>query len=264
MKLSKEKARENLSNLISKFEKETNAGRINDYNEEATKTGFIQPFLRNVLGWDVSNRDEVSPEEKISRGRVDYGLKAEGQTKLFIEVKPPKADLDKHIKQAVGYGYNRKSVPFVLLTDFEGLKLFDVTIKPDARNLKKGLKLDLEWQEYLDKFDKIWLLSKESVINGELEKLLLIKPKERLPVDKAILDDLKKWREKLAKDIFKNNTQHFHSEDGIKDAEYLKEITQRILDRIMFMRSCEDRNLIHRRSLKELFEERADTVGMNT
>ncbi|MGB3479216.1 MAG: N-6 DNA methylase, partial [bacterium] len=42
------------------------------------------------------------------------------------------------------------------------------------------------------------------------------------------------------------------------------EITQRILDRIMFMRSCEDRNLIHRRSLKELFEERADTVGMNT
>jgi len=264
MNLSRATAKENLAKLVEKFEKENSIGRINDYNEEATKTAFIQPLLKNVLGWNVADRDEVSPEEKVSRGRVDYGLKIEGQIKLFIEVKPPRADLDKHIKQAVGYGYNRKSVPFVLLTDFEGLKLFDVTIKPDTRNPLKGLKIDLDWKEYLSKFDKIWLLSKESVLKGELEKLLLIKPKQRLPVDKAILDDLKKWREKLAKDIFKNNPQQFHAEHREKDADYLKEITQRIIDRIMFMRSCEDRKLIHRRSLRELFEERTETVGTNT
>jgi type I restriction-modification system DNA methylase subunit len=264
MELTKNKGKENLVELVAKFEKELNAGRVNEYNEEATKTAFIQPFLRNVLGWDVSNRDEVSPEEKISHGRVDYGLKIEGQIKIFIEVKPPKADLTKHITQAVSYGYNRKGVPFVLLTDFEGLKLFDVTVKPDARNPLKGLKLDLNWQKYLEKFDKIWCLSKESVLQGELEKLLLIKPKERLPVDKAILDDLKQWRAALAKDIFKNNPDLFHSEDREKDADFLKEITQRILDRISFMRSCEDRKLVHRRSLKVLFEERSETVGTNT
>jgi len=264
MKLTKKQAKKNLVKLVKKFEKECLAGLINEYNEEATKHAFILPLLKDVLGWDVSNRDEVSPEEKISRGRVDYGLKIDGQIRLFIEVKPPKADLKKHIEQAVSYGYNRKSVPFVLLTDFEGLKLFDVTIKPDARNPLKGLKLDLDWQQYLNKFDKIWLLSKESVLNGELEKLLLIKPKERLPVDKAILDDLKRWREALAKDIFRNNSHLFHSGDKEKDAEYLKEITQRILDRIIFMRSCEDRKLIHRRPLREIFEERTDTVGKNT
>lgn len=93
MKLSKEKARENLSNLISKFEKENLAGRINDYNEEATKTGFIQPFLRNVLGWNVSDRDEVSPEERISRGRVDYGMK----NTIIFEVKLVKTDINKYI-----------------------------------------------------------------------------------------------------------------------------------------------------------------------
>ena len=99
MKLSRAEAKENLAKLIEKFEKETSSGRINDYNEEATKTAFIQPFLRNVLGWNVSDRDEVSPEERTSRGRVDYGLKIQDQIKLFIEVKPPRADLDKHIKQ---------------------------------------------------------------------------------------------------------------------------------------------------------------------
>ena len=264
MKLTKRRAKKNLARLIEVFERELSAGRVQEYNEEATKMSFIQPLLADVLGWNVRNHDEVSPEEKVSRGRVDYGLKIEGAIKVFIEAKPIKADLKKHIEQAVRYGYNKKSVPFVLLTDFEGLKLFDVTVKPDSRNLLKGLKIDLQWNQYLEQFDKLWLLSRESVIKGELDKLLLVKPKDRIPVDKAILEDLKRWRQALAKDIFKNNPGLFHSEDPDKDANYLKEINQKILDRIIFMRSCEDRKLVHRRHLKELFEERTETVGKNT
>lgn len=264
MELTKERAKENLERLIKKFETELLRERIKEYNEEAAKISFIQPLLKDVLGWDVNNKDEVSPEERISGGRVDYGLKVEGKIKIFIEAKPPKAELSKHIEQAIRYGYNKKDVPFVILTDFEGLKLFDVTIRPDLRNPLKGLKLDLRWDQYIDSFDKLWSLSKESVINGELDNLLLVKPKERISVDKAILNDLKRWREALAKDIFKNNPNLFHSGDREKDANYLKEITQRILDRIIFMRSCEDRGLIYRPSLKELFEERTESVGTRT
>ncbi len=233
MELTKEKAKENLSILVQKFEKELASGRIKEYNEEAAKISFIQPLLKEVLGWDVTDRNEVSPEEKISRGRVDYGLKFDGKIKIFVEAKPPKADLRKHIDQAIRYGYNRKGVPFVLLTDFEELKLFDVTVKPDSRNPLKGLKIDLSWKNYLAQFERLWILSKASVLKGELDRLLLVKPKERIPVDKAILNDLKRWREMLAKDIFKNNPQLFHSEDREKDANYLREITQRLLDRII-------------------------------
>jgi type I restriction-modification system DNA methylase subunit len=262
--LTKEKAKENLSALLAKFERELAAHKIREYNEEAAKTAFIQPLLKDVLGWDVNDRDEVSPEEKISRGRVDYGLKIGNKIKIFIEAKPPKADLNRHIEQAIRYGYNRKGVPFVLLTDFEGIKLFDVTVKPDLRNPLKGLKLDLELGQYLIKFDQLWQLSRESVAAGKLDELLRVKPKDRLPVDKAILEDLKRWREILAKDIFKNNPELFHSGDPEKDANYLREITQKILDRIIFMRSCEDRALYHGRSLKEIFEERTDAVGTGT
>jgi len=261
MPLTREKAKENLSGLLIKFQRELAAHKIREYNEEATKTAFIQPLLKDVLGWDVNDRDEVSPEEKISRGRVDYGLKVEGKTKIFVEAKPPRADLSRHIDQAVRYGYNRKGVPFVLLTDFEGIKLFDVTVKPDFRNPLKGLKLELEWGQYLNRFEHLWQLSKESVAAGKLDELLRVKPKDRLPVDRAILEDLKRWREILAKDIFKNNPELFHSGEKEKDADYLKEITQKILDRIIFMRSCEDRALYHGRSLKEIFEERTDAVG---
>ncbi|MCB4792795.1 MAG: N-6 DNA methylase [Elusimicrobia bacterium] len=261
MTLTKLQAKENLSKLINKFEVELASGQAREYNEEATKTAFIQPLLKDVLGWDVNDNNEVSPEVRVSRGRVDYGLKACGKIRMFVEAKPIKADLDKHIEQAVRYGYNRRDVPFVLLTDFEGVKLFDVTFKPDLRNLKKGLKIELNYRDYLKQFDKLWLFSKESVENGELDKLLLKKPKDRQTVDKAILADLENWREKLAKDIYKNNPHLFHSQDLEKDSAYLKEITQKLLDRIIFMRFCEDRKLTHRNNLRAIFEERTDAVG---
>ena len=263
MQLTKEKAKINLARLVEKFKKEVSSGSALEYNEEATKMVFIQPFLKDVLGWDVNNRDEVSPEENTSRGRVDYGLKINNKIEIFIEAKPIKADLKKHVEQAIRYGYNRRDVAFVLLTDFEGLKLFDVTVKPDLRNPLKGIKLDLKWDEYISEFDRVWLLSKDSVAKGELNKLLLIKPKERISVDKAILADLDNWRESLAKDIFKRNSEMFQSGATDKDSDYLKEITQKILDRVIFIRSCEDRNLVHYRSLKELFEDRNETIELN-
>ncbi|MCJ7610940.1 MAG: hypothetical protein MUP19_01645, partial [Candidatus Aminicenantes bacterium] len=99
MPLTKEKAKQNLAGLLAKFERELAAHQIREYNEEAAKTAFIQPLLKDVLGWDVNERNEVSPEEKISRGRVDYGLKVEGKTRIFVEAKPPRAELDKHIDQ---------------------------------------------------------------------------------------------------------------------------------------------------------------------
>ncbi|MBI4834293.1 MAG: N-6 DNA methylase [Planctomycetes bacterium] len=266
MPLTKETAKENLAKLIEKFESEKSAGKIETYNEEATKMAFINPFLKDVLGWDITNRDEVSPEESVSRGRVDYGLKIDGKIKIFVEAKTPKDGLSAHTEQVLKYGYNKRGVPFVLLTNFEESWLFDVTVKPDLRNTIKGRKIYGKLNFYLDSFDDdIWPLSKESALNGTLDKLLLKKSNlEKLPVDKAILKDLKEWREALAKDIYKNNPALFDSGDKEKDAHYLKEITQKLLDRIVFMRSCEDRGLVHRKKLSELFGERTESIGTNT
>lgn len=261
MNLTKEQAKKNLAVLVERFKLEFESGKTQTYNEEATKTAFIQPLLKDVLGWDVNNNDEVSPEERVSRDRVDYGLKINGKTVMFVEAKSVKADLNKHIEQAVMYGFNRRDVPFIMLTDFEGIMLFDTTIKPNFKNLKKGMKLDIPWKEYVSRFEELWVLSKESVLAGKLDELIKIKPKDRITIDKAILEDLEGWREKLAKDIYKNNHERFNSNDSDKDGTYLKEITQKILDRIIFMRFCEDRNLSNRPTLKSIFAERNEAVG---
>jgi hypothetical protein len=42
-------------------------------NEMQTRLGYILPLFK-ALGWDTSNINEVSPEEKVSRGWVDFSF----------------------------------------------------------------------------------------------------------------------------------------------------------------------------------------------
>jgi type I restriction-modification system DNA methylase subunit len=254
--MTQPEAREKIRKLVEKFHREQVAGAISQYNESETKTGFIEPLLQ-ALGWDTQDRNEVGLEEKISRGRVDYSLKIKGSPRIYIEAKPPKAKLTKPetISQAITYGYNKRSVPWVLLTDFQEFRLFDVTIRPNKRNLEAGLRMDLTCDRFLESFKDLWLLSKASVESGLLEQTLLSKKLDRLrrPVDKEILEDMKQWREMLAKDIYKNHPDM--TEDQLKDN------VQRILDRIIFIRSCEDRGLTYGEKLQEMVMQRRDDIG---
>ncbi len=256
MSIDQSKAKEKVLQLVEKFHREQAAGIIGQYNESETKTGFIEPLLQ-ALGWNTQDRNEVGLEEKISGGRVDYSLKIKGSPKIYIEAKPPRAKLTKPetISQAITYGYNKGSIQWVLLTDFQELRLFDVTIWPNKRNLEAGLRLDLTYDRFLEKFDELWLLSKESVESGLLDRSLLSKKLDRLrcPVDKKILDDMKRWREILAKDIYKKHPDM--TEDQLKDN------VQRILDRIIFIRSCEDRGLTFGETLQEMVVQRRDDIG---
>ncbi len=242
--------------LVEKFHLEEAAGAIAQYNESETKNGFIEPLLQS-LGWNTQDRNEVGLEENVSGGRVDYSLRINGSPRIYIEAKPPRAKLTKTevISQAITYGYNKRTVNWVLLTDFEEFRLFDVTIRPNKRNLEAGLRLDLTYDLFLEKFNDLWLLSKESVESGLLDQTLLSKKlaKLRRPVDKEILEDMKRWRELLAKNIYKNKP------DITEDQ--LKEDVQRILDRIIFVRSCEDRRLSHGETLQDMVLQRRDDIG---
>jgi type I restriction-modification system DNA methylase subunit len=254
--MERSKAREKIQELVEKFQREQAAGVIAQYNESETKTGFIEPLLQ-TLGWNTQDRNEIGLEEKISGGRVDYSLKIKGSPKIYVEAKPPRARLTKPeaISQAITYGYNKRSVPWVLLTDFQELRLFDVTIRPNKRNLEAGLRMDLTYDHFSEKFEDLWLLSKESVESGLLDRSLLSKKLDHLrrPVDKEILEDMKRWRELLAKNIYKNQPDMTETQ--------IKENVQRILDRIIFIRSCEDRGLTYGETLQEMVVQRRDDIG---
>ncbi len=267
--MGREQIHSRLKLLVRKFEANKYHYLSKKYLEEEVKIDFINPLFE-ALGWDIRNTKGLSPYEREvvvekgeTLGRPDYNFRIDGQTKFFVEAKAPHEPLHKinHVLQAKSYAWNTKNVFIVLLTDFEEFRLFDATIKPDPKNPNQGLIFELTYDKYLENLDKLMLLSKEEVEKGSLDKLLL-KDREskrlRIPVDKAFLEDLSKWREELAKDIYKRNIKELEDRSDEKrvkiQVKILNEAVQKILDRLIFIRIAEDRKIIEPKSLLDEVE----------
>ncbi len=236
--LSKEQAREETKDLLRKYDKVVNEGKVKSYNEEMTKKDFILPLFR-ALGWNVEDGDQVSAEEKISKKYVDYGFRIDGIPKFFLEAKALKEDLDnpRFVEQAINYAWH-KGCTWAVLTDFESLKIFNAEWK-SINPLQAQFGQTLPCSLFLERFDTLWLLSKQSfegkVLDAEAEKLG--KKVKKISVDKQLLNDLTKFREILSKNILKNNpSKHLTSDE-------LDEVVQRIIDRLIFIRTIEDKEM---------------------
>ena len=247
--------REKLQAIITKFEKDKPHYLSKGYPEAQVRIDFINPFFK-ALGWDIENKAQKPPHERdvivelspeITR-RPDYNFRINGVTRFFVEAKAPSVALDNvmHILQAKSYAWSTKEVYFVVLTDFEEFKLYDASLKPNAKFPDEGLIFDFTYSEYLDNIEKLYELSKERVLQGSLESLLPRDTKSkrlRIPPDKSFLEDLTIWRTELAKDIHKRNPEF--------DVKILNDVVQKLLDRIIFVRIAEDRKI---RSDRELWE----------
>jgi len=229
-----EETKEKIKKLIERYERLTPEQK-KKYNEMTTRKDFIIPLFE-ALGWDVYNHDqnEVIEEQSAVEGAVDYSFRINNISQFLLEAKALKVDLEKAewAQQSVDYAWNM-GVDWVVLTDFEGLKLFNAE---EDVSVPRAIK-EFTYKEYLTKFEDLWILSKESFLNGALDKEAQnwgIKAK-RLEVTEKLAKDLMEWRDELFNNFIRWN------ED--KKEEEIDEAVQRILDRLIFIRSCEDRKI---------------------
>jgi type I restriction-modification system DNA methylase subunit len=251
--MNEKELKNEIKELIDKYNEVVEKKKIRRYNEEMTKKDFILPLFE-ILGWNVYNKPKrnntVSAEEKISKKRVDYGFRINGIPKFYLEAKALGKDLDnpKFIGQAINYAWY-KGCTWAVLTDFEQIKIFNAEWKTThpIHNLLKSIAC----YEFLDRFDELWLLSKEKFEQGLLDKEAEKwgKKTKKTPVDKQLLTDFTRFRELLSKNITKlNQDKHLTEEE-------LDESVQRILDRLIFIRNCEDKGLEE----KKLWEAKNET-----
>lgn len=198
----------------------------------------------SILDYIAEDSYKANAKEAIKK--PDYRFRIKGQTKFFVEAKKPFVDLSKSaeaIFQVKRYGFSGR-VPVSILTDFEEFRTFDCTHKPQYDKPKLGIikQLDLTYPQYVDEFDLLYdTFSREAIEAGSLDTLtrkLLQKKTGDFALDKHFLEDLSKWREELARDIAK----HPRNRRRLNDFT-LNESVQRILDRIIFFRVCEDREI---------------------
>ncbi len=237
--MTKEKAKKKIKELVKDYEGIKKRGEVGLYKEETTKQRFIQPLFK-ALGWDF--KVDVWPEEKVSKGRVDYAFKLNNITKFFVETKSLKIGLDNpdYDKQVINYGW-LKDITWVVLTNFEELKIFNSELK------EENLVLDLTYDRYLKDFDDLWRLSKEAFIKGELDRWAekYGKKAKRLKVGEQLFEDLLQWRKFLSDNVYQLL--------GLSKEE-ISEGVQRILDRLIFIRTAEDRGIEEKILLPKLRE----------
>lgn len=226
--MSKEQAKQKIQKLIDRYEALSPQEML--MNEETTKAKFIRPLFE-ALGWDFE--EDVLLEDNVSHKRVDYNFRINGRTKFFLEAKPLKADIDnlEYAKQATNYAW-LKNVNWAILSDFEGIRVFYPAERGQAKSCRR-----FNYRDYVTNFDELWILSKESFQSDLLDKRAIewgAKPEE-IKVSKQLAEDMNTWRNKLSHNL------HIWNNELTEDQ--LDEGVQKILDRFIFMRSCEDRGL---------------------
>jgi hypothetical protein len=220
--------------LVKNF-KALSASARKGMNENATRQGYILPMFR-LLGWNVDNVNEVSPEEKVSRGFVDFSFRIGGIPRYFLETKRANQDLNdpRWVQQAIDYAWT-KSVTWALLLDFESLRVFNAEWKESDPFRAQFLEFDLE--SYLTDFERLWWFSREETLAGRLDREAdkVGKRIKRLPVTLNLFDDLKQWRS----DLYKN----LRGYNPIYSPAQIDEAVLRLLNRLIFIRTAEDRDV---------------------
>jgi hypothetical protein len=245
------------------------------YDESALRNDYLIPLWR-ALGWDVENLQgatqplrEVQIESRVDvegkKKRADYLFRTDGIDRFVCEAKKPREDLSKKdAYQTQRYAFNLK-LPVATLTNFEVLKMFVVGGKPDPESPWDVCK---EWHhtEYVDKAQELWdLFARQNVAATSLDRFVaslpkrpirgrerqgwLIVPERRRTVDADFLAYIEQQRVELARDLVRHNPDEEWTD------ELLNECIQVILDRVLFVRICEDRDIDTGRSLDALLNE---------
>jgi type I restriction-modification system DNA methylase subunit len=240
-----------ISSLIERFERNIEAYRSPAYNETQLRREFIDPFFE-ALGWDVTNKagyaeqyKDVIHEDAIKIAGAtkapDYCFRIGGVRKFFLETKKPSIDIKEQTSPAYQlrrYAWSAK-LPVSILTDFEELAIYDCRLRPKPTDKPSiGRVRFYTYNQYHDSFDEIYnLLSKESVLKGSFDKFAESERQKRgtTEVDAEFLREIESWREALAKEIAIRNPKL-----SVKELNFAVQLT---IDRIIFLRMCEDRGI---------------------
>jgi type I restriction-modification system DNA methylase subunit len=249
-----------LQDLIARFDEHIDSYLRPDYNETELRRDYLDHLIK-ILGWDVDNQNgyaenfrEVIHEDRIKiEGQMkapDYGIQMAGTRLFYLEAKKPSIDLKKDKEPAYQvrrYGWTAK-MPVCLLSDFHEFAVYDTSIKPKANDDAAVARIfyckynelpehNLKFPEVETNWDYIAsLFSKDAVLHGSLDKLRSSnKKKGTQEVDEAFLQEIEDWRNNLARNITLRN-------DTITERQ-LNFVVQKTIDRIIFLRICEDRGI---------------------
>ena len=248
-----------IAELVEHFTRNADVYR-NNLNEAEVRVQFIDPFFE-ALGWDVHNKQrnaesykDVLHEYSLRTGphteAPDYCFQVGGTRKFFVEAKRPAVNISTDPAPAFqlrSYAWTSK-LALSFLTNFAELSVYDSRIEPRASDKASVARIDLiPFDKYVEQWDDISSrFSRDAVYKGSFDRYTESTKlrKGTAEVDDAFLADIEAWRKELATNIAARNPSLSQRE--------LNFAVQRTIDRIIFLRICEDRGIEKYGQLQEL------------
>jgi hypothetical protein len=245
--------------ILSAWSQNLAAGNYD--SETQSDAEFIQRILVDVLGYSGSSAGDswtVAKNQPVGSGNVDVALGT------FSVANPPKIvaplelkgarmrDLDavmpgRHkspVQQAWEYAMDAKGAQWVIVSNYREIRLYAVGY---GRKAYEAFDLTT-MSDQLNYTRFQLLLSSRNLLSGRSLKLLQESEVAEKDITKKLYEDYKDVRSRLITEIM--------AETNSRPAAEAVELSQTILDRILFVAFAEDKELLKRDTLKQAFESR--------
>lgn len=249
--------------LIERYSRNKEYYESTSYNEASLRREFIDRLFEVALGWDMTNRagladayKDVVHEDAIRIGKAhkapDYCFRIGGVRKFFLEAKKPHVQIQEDpisAYQLRRYAWS-SNMHLSILTNFKEFAVYDCRIRPkpeDRANVARILYLTYEsyprtWEQISNIF------SKDAILKGLFDNFAeSTKSKKGISeVNHEFLEEIEGWRDAFARNIAIRNPA--------LTVDELNFVVQRTIDRIIFLRMCEDRGIEKYEQLKKISE----------
>ncbi|MCO5299788.1 MAG: N-6 DNA methylase [Candidatus Nanopelagicales bacterium] len=239
-----------VADLIERFAANTDFYLDPGFKEHRIRKEGIDPVLK-ALGWDVDNqrgatadREVVEEDALTVDGTVkapDYAFRIDGRRQFFLEAKKPAVNID--TDRDAAFQIRRycwtAGLPFGIVTDFEEWSVYDCRSKPSEGDPATVARIrHFRYDELADNW--AWLeglFGRDAVASGSLVAAAAAnrQPQGTQPIDVAFLEEIRSWRESLAKNIAARNQA--------LTLEELNSAVQNLIDRVIFLRIAEARGI---------------------
>ena len=248
--------------LVQRYEFNRPVYHKGQKNETELRREFLDPFFR-ALGWDVDNNKgyseaykEVIHEDRILiRGQtkfIDYSFRIGDKRKFICEAMKPAVPIRDDLNAALQlrrYAWNAK-LKLSILTNFEEFAVYDCNVPIRKEDTVATARIALfPYTEYEKRWDRIAsVFSPEGIRKGSFDKYVETNGEKHgtAGVDEKFLEDIENWRLLLARNIALGNVSLTQEE--------INSAVQLIIDRIIFLRICEDRGIEQYETLHHLTE----------
>ncbi|MBB5040575.1 Eco57I restriction-modification methylase domain-containing protein [Prosthecobacter dejongeii] len=249
-----------IEDLVAHFERERQriCASNSTFTETEARVEFIDPLFE-MLGWDMRNqrglpnslKDVVREESQVNESswkRPDYTFRIGSARKFFLEAKKPAVDIRTHRDSAFqtrSYGWTA-GMAISILTNFRTIRIYDTTTEPNSvDDVNVGLLMEVDFQDIPAKFHELLgIFGREAVASGSIESRFGVAGEGQIPINVVFLEKFNGWRLRIAGDL--------HRRYPALSIDELSDIAQKVINRLIIIRMCEDRGIEGRERLRNI------------